>query len=335
MMLSQDDRPTGSSQPGKPRSTRNPRCVALFAIALFFCHETLQAQQTPLNLPQLAAAGDEEDEGPLVADSTVGYIDSAILGNQLRFRYDSNYDATQPARAEFLWPVGGRKGPGPGPDTSVDYQDLSLYAETVIGDQWSLFGELPVRFLNPEIQDNTAGIGDGNVGVKYALQQSSEDVKTAQLRIYLPTADATRGLGTDHFSLEPGFLLYHELAPRLTGFAELKDWISIGGSEGFAGNVLRYGLGASYLVLEDCGDPRLSAVTEFVGWTVLNGGSAITTPGPVTRFVDADGATIVNLKAGLRWNLTEDYDLYAGYGRALTEETWYSDMLRLELRWSY
>lgn len=313
------------------------RCL-VSALPLAAVFAALTAAQPPLLAQQPqppAAAADEEEEGPLVADSTVGYIDNAILGNQLRFRYDSNYNATQPARAEFLWPVGGRRGPGPGPDTSVDYQDLSLYGESRLSDTLSVFGELPVRFLNPEIQNNTAGLGDGNVGLKYALQQSAEDVQTFQLRLYVPTADASRGLGTDHYSLEPGFLFYQSLAPRLTGFAELKDWIAMGGSDGFAGNVLRYGLGTSYLVMQDGQHRNVSAVTEFVGWTVLHGGSAITTPGPVTRFVDATGDTIVNAKVGLRTRLSENYDLYAGYGRAITGDTWYSDMLRLELRWCY
>lgn len=281
------------------------------------------------------AAEDQEEEGPLVADSTVGYIDNPIIGSQVRFRYDSNYNARQPARAEFLWPVGGKRGPGPGPDTSVDYQDLAAYTELEIADGWSLFGEVPVRFANPEIQDNTAGLGDSNFGFRRALGVTADSVQTFQFRVYVPTGDGDRGLGTDHVSLEPGLLLYEELAPRLTGFAELKDWIAVDGSEGFAGNVLRYGVGASYVLVEECRHRNVSAVTEFVGWTVLDGGSAITTPGPVTRFVDAAGDTIVNAKVGLRWRISADTDIYGGYGRGLTGDTHYSDMLRLELRRSW
>lgn len=283
----------------------------------------------------VAAEDEEEEEGPLVADSTVGYIDNPIIGSQVRFRYDSNYNARQPARAEFLWPVGGKRGPGPGPDTSVDYQDLAAYTELEIADGWSLFGEVPVRFANPEIQDNTAGLGDSNFGFRRALGVTADSVQTFQFRVYVPTGDGDRGLGTDHVSLEPGLLLYEELAPRLTGFAELKDWIAVDGSEGFAGNVLRYGVGASYVLVEECRHRNVSAVTEFVGWTVLDGGSAITTPGPVTRFVDAAGDTIVNAKVGLRWRISADTDIYGGYGRGLTGDTHYSDMLRLELRRSW
>lgn len=288
---------------------------------------------TPATAPQESPAVEEdEEEGPLVADSTVGYLDNPIVGNQIRFRYDSSYGATQPARAEYIWPVDGQFGPGPGPETSVDYQDLSLYGELQMGMNWSLFGELPVRFANPEIQDNTQGLGDAKVGFKYALRQDTDCVRTLQLKLYIPTADGGRGLGTDHYSLEPGLLLQRELGPRLTGYGEIKDWIALDGSDGFAGNVLQYGLGASYRLSNDCDCPRLSAVAEFVGWTVLNGGSAITLPGPITQFVDATGDTIVNAKVGLRWRLSESWDVYGGYGRALTDQEWYSDVLRLELR---
>ncbi len=317
-----------------------PRLATFTVIALLQCSifaTTGFAQSPPPTAASedVASVEEEEEEGPLVADSTVGYLDNPIVGNQLRFRYDSNYDATQPARAEYLWPVDGQFGPGPGPETSVDYQDLSLYGEVQVGMSWSLFGELPVRFANPEVQDNTQGLGDVKVGFKYALKQDVDRVRTVQLKLYVPTADGGRGLGTDHYSLEPGLLLYRELGPRLSAFGEIKDWMALDGSDGFAGNVLQYGLGASYRLSPDCEPPRLSAVGEFVGWTVLNGGSAITLPGPVTQFVDATGDTIVNAKVGLRWRLSECWDLYGGYGHALTEQEWYRDIVRIELRQTF
>ncbi len=111
-----------------------------------------------------------------------------------------------------------------------------------------------------------------------------------------------------------------------------RDWIAIGGSPTFSGNVLRYGLGTSYQ-LNPCDPCRpLSLVTEFVGWTVLEGRTAITTIPGGTIFPDAAGDTIVNGKVGLRWRFSPVADLYGGYGRALTDQTWYDDVFRLELR---
>jgi len=276
----------------------------------------------------------EEDDGfggPQVSDSGVGYIDTAILSDMWRARFDAAYDNPQPARAEFFWPVDGPFGPGPGPDTRVDYQDFLLYHERLVAPRWSLFGELPFRLLNGELQDNTAGLGDVNAGVKFALAESCTDVLTLQFRAYAPTGAGTRGLGTRHVSVEPALLWYHRHSDRVAIEAELREWSAIGGSEGFAGDVLRYGLGASYR-LNDCACRPLSAVVEFVGWTVLNGGTAITTSPTSTLFTDATGDTIVNAKLGLRYQLNCSDSIYAGYGRALTEETWYEDVLRVEFR---
>src|SRR6185436_20820427 len=94
---------------------------------------------------------------------------------------------------------------------------------------------------------------------------------------YVPSGDGTRGLGTRHVSLEPSLLFYHWQTDRLSFQGEVRDWFSIGGSDGFAGNVLRYGLGANY-ILNPCDCRPVSAVVELVGWTVLDGGTAITTP---------------------------------------------------------
>jgi hypothetical protein len=111
---------------------------------------------------------------------------------------------------------------------------------------------------------------------------------------------------------------------------EVRDWIAIGGSEGFAGNVLRYGLGGVY-TFNPCDCRTVSAVVEFVGWTVLEGGTAITIP-PATIVADATGDTIVNAKVGLRYRLNCSDSIYAGYGHALTDEQWYQDVFRIEFR---
>ena len=58
---------------------------------------------------------------------------------------------------------------------------------------------------------------------------------------------------------------------------------------------------------------------------------------------DANGDTIVNAKVGVRTMLGKPVgnglmnraDVYAGYGRALTGEVWYKDLMRFELRVRY
>ena len=310
--------------------------ILLVLIAsLSWCGTSL-AQPTPeeaaapsLNIP----SADDDFGGIVVSNSGVGYIDNAILGDQVLFRYDAAYRNTEPARAEFFWPVDGPIGPGPGPETRVDYQDFSAYIERQFDPMWSVFGELPVRMLNPEIQDNTAGMGDINVGFKHALCSGYDTAKTFQFRTYVPTGDGTRGLGTRHVSLEPAFLFYHRVSDWWAVQGEVRDWIAVGGSEGIAGNVLRYGLGGVY-TFNPCDCRTVSAVVEFVGWTVLEGGTAITIP-PTTIIADATGDTIVNAKVGLRYRLNCSDSIYAGYGHALTDEKWYQDVFRIEFRRAY
>src|SRR5262249_5771156 len=154
-------------------------------------------------------------------------------------------------------------------ETKVDYQDIRSYLEYAVNNRFSAFIEVPVRFLNPEVNDNTSGLGDIECGFKAALIACQDQFLTFQLRIFTPNGDADRGLGTDHVSLEPALLLYQRLTDRLYFEGELRDWIPIGGTD-FEGNIIRYGIGFSYNVYQS-GNWTLAPVAELVGWTVLGG----------------------------------------------------------------
>jgi hypothetical protein len=84
-----------------------------------------------------------------VAESPALYIDNAIVGNQLRFRYDAAYNNSFLDRAEFFYGQCGCFGGGaPGPlrfESDVDYQDFLVYYEGLLTPRMSLFAELPVR----------------------------------------------------------------------------------------------------------------------------------------------------------------------------------------------
>jgi hypothetical protein len=267
------------------------------------------------------------------ASSAVGYIDPALPISQVRLRTDAAYDDNRPERAEFFYMNGGL----PKNETSVNYQEVSTYIEYAPTARFSGFVEVPVRFLDPQVNDNHWGLSDINFGAKYAIRYCDSQIITAQLRVYTPTGNPTIGLGTGHASLEPGILAYQRITDRLNLEGEFKVWVPVGGSD-FAGNVLRGGIGASYQVYQG---PRIRVlpVAEFVGWTVLNGKD--------TAFPAADesaaGQTIVNAKFGVRTMLGKPVgngimsraDVYAGYGRALTGDVWYKDIMRFELRVRY
>jgi hypothetical protein len=186
---------------------------------------------------------------------------------------------------------------------------------------------------------NFNGFSDMQFGFKAALIASPNQFLTFQLRTYTPTGNSFEGLGTGHWSVEPS-LLYYQRFNRLILQGQLTDWQPIHGGE--AGNVIQYGAGLGYMVYQR-GNVAITPITEFVGWTVLNGYQAIfapisatAPPGlelPLTHGVeDAGGNTIVNGKFGLRAFFCNGQSFYIGYGRSLTGTHWYTDIFRLEYR---
>jgi hypothetical protein len=271
----------------------------------------------------------ESDDGPTGKESTVGYIDSALPRNTFRLRFDAAYDFERPTRAEFFW--ARTVNPGvPRPETRVDYQDLSSYLEVLVAPRLSLFVEGPYRFLNPQVNANTSGFSDMNAGFKWAFVDLPAWTATFQLRTYIPTGDAARGLGTNHVSLEPALLVNRCVSDKFRLEGELRNWAPIGGTD-FAGDIIRYGLGASYGRRNPDGF-WATPVLEFVGWTVLGGKESVAQSPTLFAVQSAAGNTIVNMKVGLRFGFGTRTDFYAGYGRALTGATWYTDTFRVEFR---
>jgi hypothetical protein len=211
--------------------------------------------------------------------------------------------------------------------------------ELTYSDRFSAFAELPVRFIQFQTNsaDNNGGVGDLNVGFKFALVHNADRYLTAQFRAYTPTGNSYQGLGTGHLSLEPALLYWHRVSDRLCVQAEVRDWIPIDGSD-YEGNVLRYGVGAGYdLITRSCpegcwgGRPvRLTAVLEVVGWEVLSGQYST----GATDYNDASGISIVNLKIGPRLSWGQN-SLYAGWGHCLTEQALYRDIARFEFTHSF
>jgi hypothetical protein len=353
---------------------------------------TAQAQQP-------APGPSEEEDRPIVSNSTVGYIDPAIIRNQIRLRYDAGFNMNRPDRAEFFYATWkelsfhphGIKGDGVFFDPNargpvilpgkVDYQELSSYFEYAFNQRFSAFVDVPFRYVdfdnlledNPEAEakrnpknfpapgsrffpepDNgrvdsfphTAfdGISDIQIGIKAAILADPDQYLTFQFRTYVPTGNTGRGMGTGHVSLEPALLYYQRLTEQLTIEAQIMDWIPVGGGPG-AGNVLIYGVGVGYDVY-NCGNLRITPITEFVGWTVLDGFEAFfgkvgatDPPGvdlPLTHGVaDATGDTIINAKIGVRTYFGDAHDIYIGYGHVLTGEHWYKEIARVEYRFAF
>jgi hypothetical protein len=291
--------------------------------------------------------------------SMVGYIDDATIETKVRVRFDVGYHVDAPDRAEFFYAKCGcyrglppnvpafdpnAQGPGPGVLTDLNFQQLYVEGEYAFHPRVSVIGDLPVRWLQPQTFvagtggfGDQRGISDFRAGVKLGALASDDLHLTLKLQAIAPTGRASRGLGTNHWTIEAEGLYSQTVAERLGVEAEIGTWHPTGGSAGvptsnsdkFSGDVFFYGVGPSYDVYRN-DRVRFAPVVELVGWHVLNGFQTVTTGPP-----DASGINIVNLKVGGRATFRDGSSIYAGYGHALTKADWYKDIVRLEYRRSF
>jgi len=307
-----------------------------------------QVQRDP---PPPPATG--ETIRPRLADSATGYIDNAIIGSEIRFRFDSSFGVNSPDRAEFFYgkcgcfrflppsdPAFDPNAPGPGGpgqiETKLDFQELRLDLEYVVHNRLSVLAEVPGRLIEPKTVPRAVGIADIRVGVKGGLIANDDTALTAQFRTYIPSGDARRGLGTNHTSLEPSLLFHHKLGEGVAIAGQAGIWIPIKGSAGvptvsnekFAGNILNYGFGLSF-GLVDQPRVRISPVVEAVAWHVLGGFQT------GTGVSSAKGVNILNVKIGTRIDPGGPGSFYIGFGRAVTDAVWYEDIVRMEYRLAF
>jgi hypothetical protein len=288
-----------------------------------------------------------EIKRPPIDASMVGYIDNAIVGSEVRIRFDAAFNDAFPDRAEFVYAKCGcyrnltgtkyydpnAPGPGGGIPKDVNFQTLSFMGEYAFNRRFSAFVEIPFRWIQPQgapvAFQNGAGISDVQAGLKFAMLASSRHYLSVQLLSYFPSGDSRSGLGTNHYSLEPALLYYQRVSDRFAIEGELGGWLPIGGSAGFAGNLFFYGIGPSYTLIN--GERfRLAPVIEVVGWNVTGGLQTGPNPDSV-----ASGTNIVNLKIGARMGFGGHSSLYVGYGKALTSADWYDQIVRVEYRYSF
>jgi hypothetical protein len=289
---------------------------------------------SPLSQQQQSSQQSSQTFDWAQTQSCVSFIDSAMPRTMTRIRCDLNYDDVRPTRGEYLFPKGGIPGsPGlPLPETRIDTQELAIYQEVSLVPEFSFFFSQPYRFVNPEVNANTAGIGDLDFGIKYVLFGDASMMATLQMRAYVPLHHS-QALGTDHASFEPAVLFNWTVASFLRLEGEFRYWVPIGGTD-FAGDNLRYGLGLVY------GQPSpsdiwITPMVEVVGWSILSGKTMVAQSADSFYIQDASGSTIVNGYLGVRLGLGATADVYLGYGHAFTGPAWYRDMARVEVRFFF
>jgi hypothetical protein len=316
------------------------------------------------------------ETNPKIPGSMVGYIDNPIVDSEIRIRFDDAFDDQFPDRSEFFYAKcscythlnqsvlpqalqmaydSKAPGPGLGVPNSINFQQLFMNVEYSPQRRFSGFVEVPIRWLQPQgFQplppaslgflpfSSQSGLSDVTAGFKFAAVASEGTYLTFQFKSYFPSGDASKGLGTSHYSVEPSLLLYQQVSNRFTLEGQMGDWHPIGGSagvpitnsEGFAGDIFFYGIGPSYK-LYSRNHIQIAPVVELFGWHVLNGFQTLP-GGPVDLAAsEASGMNIVNLKFGVRTNIGFHNSFYIGFGQALTHDDWYKHIVRLEYRYSF
>jgi hypothetical protein len=218
------------------------------------------ASDTDTNAPQQANAKPSQttpppgQTRPKIPGSMVGYIDNAIVASQIRIRFDAAFDDNAPDRAEFFYArynglnnMNNPNNSGPGPPfvvADLNFQQLYLHAEYAPFKRFSFLGEVPVRWIQPQLtvanvnpslsspfpNVNEAGLSDVAAGFKLAAIASSNQYLTFQFQAYFPSGNASMGLGTNHYSVEPALLYYRRLSDRAALEAQVGDSHPIGGS---------------------------------------------------------------------------------------------------------
>jgi hypothetical protein len=318
------------------RRCRNRWRWPLLTVLLLLAAQAPASAQPTSETPETTAPAPSEpaSDAPETSFTTIGspYLDNASPMNNLRLRFDAAYGMNRWDRAEYLYLQGGVP--------RVDYQNVSAYLELTADQNLSGFVEMNLHFLNPDSFADATGLGDMNVGFKWAFWINQDQVQSFQMRVFIPTGNPLLGLGSSHASLEPGLLFTERLSPRWVLQGMFKDWIPLT-SDTFAGNILIYGGALNYRAFDN-GALTVCPIAEFVGWTVLSGKESITAP-PIVPLNDdptffpvksAAGDTIVNAKVGVRASWGE-HSFYAGYGRALTGDFWYKNLYRIEYRFVF
>ena len=226
-------------------------------------------------------------------------IEGAQPGNVLRLSYKTVYGYDRPDRSEHFWRRIGTLGPRL-PERRLDYQDFVFYNETGSANT-SVYTEIPVRLLNPEVNGNTAGPGDMVIGLKSVIINDPNYVITSITKTVTPIGVSRRGLGQGFLSLEQGLLAVWRIGRSTHLHAEAKFMYPIGADPIFGGEIVRSGLGLSRVLWSDVISPPqpdadgLILTTELLFTSFLDGFETL----PSGALADADTTTI-NHHMGLR-----------------------------------
>ena len=259
-------------------------------------------------------------------------IDITQPQGNFTWRTDAAYNLGFPNRSEYFWSLPGR---GPALERGVDYVDHRFRME-LGGGAFSLATEIPIRQLNPEINENTNGVGDIQLVQKTLLMDGGRWQMTQLLRTVFNNGNARKGLGTGHVSMEPGMLFRWKYNDLTYYHGELKMTFPIAGDPMGASPILKWGVGLSTIYYETDTIAYMPTL-EFTNIWFLDG-LRTTYPEGIPIDIEADGVLL--LAPGMRMVCDTGGDLGlielgASMPVQLGDNGWYNYLFRFDLRFVY
>jgi hypothetical protein len=243
-----------------------------------------------------------------------------------------------PDRSEYFWPRADGNGKGPKfpingfkGETSLDYNELSLYTEIASGN-FSLSVDLPYRSFEPVVANHAAGFGDIIIGTKSMLLDCELMQATFQFNTTVPSGNFTKGLGTGHVSLEPSLLLAIRLAQNTYWQGQLSEWIPLGGDNDYAGAIFHFHSSINQVLWRPIADVQLIGTAELIGWSFQDGAYTDPFAGP---FQKSSGGTYVSIGPGLRLVICDKVDFGVGAVFSITNHNFADQLYRTEFRWRF
>jgi hypothetical protein len=287
-----------------------------------------------------------------IADSAF-FTDAPRPITQMRLRWDSGWNFRFPDRAEYFWAAERSRSKAPAPVVvpdphnprvaapkgpkavnDIDYRQFSLYTEVALN-RFGIFFEVPYRRVEsePTLVD-FSGFADLITGTKSLLVDCPLAQLALQFKVFIPSGQPSKGLGTGHVSLEPSLLLGLRLAPETYLQTQFAYWIPIGGDQVYAGDVFHYHLSLNQTLWRPTGGLQLVGVIEGNGWAVLDGAYTQILDNGTLQTNRARGH-IFSAGPGLRLFICDRYDLGVGSSFAFGSTRWAQSLVRAELRWRF
>jgi hypothetical protein len=251
-------------------------------------------------------------------------------GTYMQLQWDSGVNLTQPDRGEYFWAAIGKRGPGK-PETSVSYNELSLYAE-VGTNRFSFFVNTPYINLNGDVNGGAGNIGDLTLGTKTVLIDSDLLLTTFMLSTTIPTGNPSDGTGSGHVSLTPSLLWALKLYPDTYWQSQEGYVMPFGGTPGYQSGIFIFNNSLNHVLCHPLKDAELIGTIESSGYTFTSGGYTDPTTG---MRVSGNNTTYFSMGPGLRFVWSDRIDIGFGVEFALTQDHFAQTLYRTQFRWRF